>query len=560
MEESAFKKHEVKIWVGISLLAAAIRLVQLGQPQLSSAEAAIVMPALELANHTLTTAYANTAYTLLTALGFTLFDATTFLARLFPAICGTLLVLSPLLFRKYLSDKTALVIGILLALDPALIHASRQAGSVTFALLCTVLAVCGFLSCRWYLLAGSIVGVLIGGPASWTGLVITVVALLALRLITPFDLPMPESVTLKSKSLRGFLIAVIAVMTVFFIFPSGLGSVGEGIAKVFSQQVDREPIGLLPLLFLLLVSQPIGVIIGLAEVVSRGHKSKTVLFLMDWTLVALLLIIVLPNRSQGSLVWLSFPFVVLAGMRIGRWVDSMEGLNRYIVILALTELAFLVFIWLRVLSINSAFTSQASPWLLALSILLPILLIVGISLVFSWWIGPPTAVNGVNSGLLLATLIWTVSSAWHATGLPENGKAYIWREGAVALQERDLATTLEQLSTWQTREGLSIPILAEDLEVSSIRWILRNFEDVEYGAVTSDSASFPIILTRENAIFPDAANYRGQTFIFSESYPLNDMTPVQWFRWITLREIPKQESNLVLWARSALFPDGAANP
>src|SRR5690606_24605371 len=123
------------------LLGAGLRFLSLGSAELSELEAGWAMQALRVARGEPLAAapLAQPAYIFLTGLTFTVLPATNALARFWPALSGSLLVLLPLFFRKSLGRTAALIFAFGLALDPGLVAGARTAGgpvmAASFALL-----------------------------------------------------------------------------------------------------------------------------------------------------------------------------------------------------------------------------------------------------------------------------------------------------------------------------------------------------------------------------------------------------------------------------------------
>src|SRR5512138_3857470 len=89
-----------------------------------------------------------TAYVPLTAILFGIFDATNFLARFWPALAGTALVLTPWALRGRFSRPTAILLAFGLALDPGLVAMSHLAGSPMVAITFVVLTVLAWVNRR----------------------------------------------------------------------------------------------------------------------------------------------------------------------------------------------------------------------------------------------------------------------------------------------------------------------------------------------------------------------------------------------------------------------------
>ena len=166
---------------GLALaLGLGLRLYHLGAAPLTDAEPTLALQALDLFRGGQPLLGAQPAYILLTGLSFTLFTASAFLARLLPALAGSLLVLLPGLLRPLLGEAprlrwSGLVLAFGLALDPGLLAESRLAGGSCLPWLLGCWHWLYFPARRRLIWAGISAGLaLLSGPAFLHGLLILV--------------------------------------------------------------------------------------------------------------------------------------------------------------------------------------------------------------------------------------------------------------------------------------------------------------------------------------------------------------------------------------------------
>jgi predicted membrane-bound mannosyltransferase len=154
-----------------------MRLFQLGAGPLSEVEAGWALQALGVAHGQAQSLGAQPAYIILTSQLFSIISDSNFLARLYPAIAGSLLVWLPFFFRRSMGMSTwlhraGLVMAFGLAIDPGLVSLSRQVGSPIPALAFTLLALACLYN-RHMVWMGIAAGLaLLSGPAFLQGLLI----------------------------------------------------------------------------------------------------------------------------------------------------------------------------------------------------------------------------------------------------------------------------------------------------------------------------------------------------------------------------------------------------
>ncbi len=169
MNQSRLKLEHVLYGIAL-LLALYIRLAGANVIPLTNREADLALQALALARGQAVLVGPHPAYLALTTALMILFSAGNWVARFWPAVMGSLLVLVPALFRGRIGKLPAVLLAFFLALDPGLLAVSRQADSLSMALLFSMLAL-GLWINQKATLAGIAAGMaLLSGPQVWPGL------------------------------------------------------------------------------------------------------------------------------------------------------------------------------------------------------------------------------------------------------------------------------------------------------------------------------------------------------------------------------------------------------
>jgi 4-amino-4-deoxy-L-arabinose transferase-like glycosyltransferase len=214
------------------LLALALRLFQLGAVPLTDAEAGWALQARGLAQGGSAGLGAQPAYILLNSQLFSLFGDTNFMARLFPALAGSLLVWLPFLLRRWMGasswlHRAGLVLAFGLAIDPGLVSLSRQVGSPMPALAFTLLALAALYN-RQMIGLGIFAGLaLLSGPAFLQGVLVLGISWGLIRLASRknpqaqsdegIDVQPVETISSSeiSMALAAFLATLLVVGTLF---------------------------------------------------------------------------------------------------------------------------------------------------------------------------------------------------------------------------------------------------------------------------------------------------------------------------------------------------------
>jgi hypothetical protein len=178
---------EIAFYTLIFLAALALRLTNLGQPPLLESEANWAFQAWQLSQGESIPVASQVAYLSLTEGLFSFFTGTNFLARLWPAFIGSLLIWLPYLFRKELTRMPALILAGGLALAPTLVPVSRISGGPIPALTFLLLSVGAFhkMKIPWAIF---LLGLgLFSGPGFWIGFLLLAIAVLVCKLVIGFD-------------------------------------------------------------------------------------------------------------------------------------------------------------------------------------------------------------------------------------------------------------------------------------------------------------------------------------------------------------------------------------
>lgn len=170
-------------YAAVGLLAAALRLFQLGLRPLDAAEAEQALAALRFAGGEIQAAPVGTLPAQFTGnvTAFTLLGASDWTVRLVPALVGLLLALLPYGLRHRLGRGGALAASLLLAISPSAIYAARRVDSAALVAACGLALVVGLVHYMdfghrraLYLAAGALGLGLAAGPGFYSLLLILI--------------------------------------------------------------------------------------------------------------------------------------------------------------------------------------------------------------------------------------------------------------------------------------------------------------------------------------------------------------------------------------------------
>ena len=606
---------EASLYGAALLLALVLRLYNLGSAPLTDSEAGWAMQGLQLARPALQPAAwsfgSQPAYVILTGISFALFGASDFLARFWPALLGGLLALAPYAWRRELGRSAALILAFGLALDPGLVVVSRQAGGPMLAL------GFGLLSLSLWRLGRTIAsGILAGaallsGPAILTGGLGVGAALGLTRLLkrpaaaqTTIEGEI-EAETTQQRPLNAFwqrpelrklgIVAAAGVLLIgtFFIrYPQGLSAWFATLPDYLSAWTAPSGVSAVKLLATLIFYQPFALIfaiVGIGRLIlgSTAEASPsedaieteapikeaeqtnitTSALLWLWFLAALLLALLPAGRQVADLVWALPPLWALAALELAHYLP--EGKVHATARLTAVAEAILVLIlcglfWnTMIASTQSAVTVGIPTDGLRLAVLAGVLALIAlttalVSLGWSWRDGQ----LGLVWGLSAAFLIYLTAALWGAAQLRPNQPQELWGTIPGSGQADLLSKTIADLSNWNTGFPQMIDIISE-VDTPSLRWLLRDMPNSRFVNSPAIDERPSLLLTRSGQETPAlTAAYRGQDFAWWVLPGWEGMLPPDTISWLAFRQAPTISEQIILWARSDLFPgsDGASSP
>lgn len=563
--EKATKEH---LFYGLALLlAAAIRLVGLGEPSLSDAEATWAMQALDAARGGHALLGAQPGYILLTTATFFLSGTSEFLARFWPALAGTLLVLAPYWVRERIGRGAAVIMALALALEPSLVAASRQADGRMLAIAALTFAVVFFLrkNFRW---AGIAFGLaVLGGPSAWNGLLALGLGLGGIWLTGSKT----EETDTHPQQAWGMLLAwtagtIVVVGSLFGFMPGGLSALanslvacgqgwfgGDANVNIAIQQMFTGWILLSPLAF----------IFGCMGIFSALRRRDRVDQFLLWVWIFLFLIIlVYPGRRVADLAWAAVPFLAL-GARQAVSLSFPVELKQPIWGYTLLILVLTVSIWMNVSGFSFSIlpTDETLRWS---GILGALFLIASSFLLMAWgWTGR-VAWTGLGYGLSAALLIFTLATARAGAGLGSQPGMELWVDGAYPVEQKLAVKIIGDLAEMDKGARDSLDLVVTGLDVPSLRWALRNERGVKFISQLPQDARNSAIITPEtqDIALELSVPYTGQALIWSQSVDWPALLQQDLAQWFFYRDLPYRpdiikRQTMIIWLRSDLFPGRA---
>jgi hypothetical protein len=554
-------KIQVVLFSIAFLFALVFRLLLLGKTMLSDGESIIALQAMNNPAFPVSTAISNPAYYALTRLLFFIFSPTDFSARFFSAFFGSLLVLTPLFYRKWLGDKNSVLLSFLLALEPALFALSRQADSTTLAITATLFALGGFLNGQFVLCGISLAFTILGGPVFWPlALSIFLAALWSGTFskknsfrIFP-ELTRPSLVSL----LIGFTLALILIGTYWFLDPKLLSGIPTSLTTFVAQPAlpDNRLTTFILMLGAGIIYLPVYWIVGVIGIIRAIRVQDTLdMFLSRWLLVGFVIALVNPGRKLTDLAWVAIPLIVLVSRNLISLVEFPEDNRTVFFAKAAFDLIIFAFIWFNLLWVirNSALgLSELSLRLLAVAG--AILMIGLVTTLIGWGWSWRTSWKSFALSLMILLSISQLSSIRRAGGLALNPANEFFSNSPEVTDNGALNKILFQFSQNLKGKQPLKDVVVLSPYLPSLEWSLRGLPRVEFQDGLDPNASPDFVISPTDAKLTSRGDYRGESLVWQQTTAWENLQWYDWANWLAFRNTPTSKQSLLIWINTNLFP------
>jgi hypothetical protein len=503
---------------------------------------------------------------------FTLFGASDSLARLLPALFGTLLAMSPLFFRRHLGRMGALAAGAYLSISPTALVSARQLDGTMVSAAGTMIFLGGIVRFfesgrpRWLTVAGVSLGLAVAGGAAVYGLVVPLGLAWVLRSQLRSKGDGVGVVSGLSELGRhgarlgvSFGAAVLVFATGLGWNLPGIGAVGDHLASWMSR-FGPDPAASASPLLLLAAYELLGTVFGIGGVVWGALEDREPALLMGtWVGFGVAALALMPGRSPTDLIWVVLPLALLTGTAVQAVLRDAWRSNRA---LHLAYGAIVLVFWANVylmLARYGAHGDRADLALAAIGVALQGLLGLSFGLVLGAGSTGRTFTAATGGALLAVTL----AAGWGvAYGQPADPREALWGR-STASETRELVQTLEDLSWQRTGMPTTLPFAFEAPEDSVLAWTLRDFGQarrVDWLEDLAGDEAAPIIVTMGRDLEPRGAEgqaYTGQDFPLSRTWSPRDLacrvrvldcsTGVRWFLFRDRVPRPEPDQWVTLW-------------
>lgn len=538
------------VFAGIVILGLVLRFFNLGAAPLGESEAQQAYHVLNPADES----FVSPLYMSITSFLFWLFGATNFLARLLPALMGSALIFLPLFFQKEQKDGSALWIALWLAIDPGLVAASRQVNT-QILLLTTLLFSLVFLWNKKYFL-GLLFGLFsIFSTPFFFHILIPV-------LLTGFVATYFWGVELTSVRMKDFLktwiwivfLVVFLLISCFMVLPQNLGGWVNFLPQYLEAWRSSSETGYSLFVFGIIGYESALLFMAILGGVRFFRQNTTARVMLTGAGLILLWVLVFPGKQVLDLIFFIAPLTYLAGIQLHEMIQHSLRERRLSLVFGIALLG--IFAYLSQI-IFRGFGGE-NLFLKVLSILIPLLVAMILTLIVMWDSSLSTALHGIYWALGIFLILLSTFSLFRITSV-ESGKE-VWKVPGAIQGERTMLSFVKEVDEW--RKVRSTPLtVAIPADGYVWKWVFRNYSTVhlDLGTGLSNGLQPDILVTSSMVTMDNTAGYRGRVFQAGQIVNWALLSPSEWLEWTFSRNLPKeviQKQEVILWVRNEILAEG----
>jgi len=517
------------------------------------------------------------------AVAFAVASPTAAAARWLPLIAGLCLTLSPLMFRERLGRVPTLLATLLLAFSSSAIVTSRQMTGVGLAMLSVLIA----LKCLdWHLSSKNVASFVACGVALAVALLSDFAApLIAVSAALGFGFAMltDEEGQLTRDVVRqtweqlpwpgfliGFIAALVALGTLFFIAPQGLGAAADLWGRFFSGILIRP--ANTPYLGLVIgVYEPLLVVFGLIGAWIASQSPQPVLrFLAGWGVASLLVSLVYPGALPVHGLWSAVPLAALSAIALSDLAHIEHDAPRWAVWAhAVAVAATLAMIFNRVShQLRAPMTlpifKDVVSGVPGLSVQLDMVwLVIAAVLLILFWLAvasfwePNAALQGLGLGLALPGLLLMLGQSVSLAVVRQTSPYELINPYPAQDGVNRLAATAQEISEIAAGDRRTASITVQGQADSLVAFALQRFTNITFVERPTPNIQSVMVITPADGSSPFlGSSYIGQDFVVASQWDFASLDANQALLWLLYRAADSstvRQERVILWVREDVY-------
>ena len=502
-------------------------------------------------------------YQLLTKPLIALLGHSNLILRCWTILPGALVTLLPLLYEDILGKRTALILSILLALDPFQTANGILADGNALTMLTLFAAFGFFLRKKYGLGTTSFIAFLFSGPNVQYGIVLifmiaAITAMFGLR--GGYIKALKDIIQHIRKKLINAAVIVFLAALLLSILKISFSDIFSQLILILQNWQKLYAVGSYPQLFpqALLSYLPIFLVSIYPE--GRLHlKREVIIALYLGLLVMLLFVSLYPGHAVVDLVWVSLPVCLICAFKINNLIEKYHEftgkIHIYTILLSILLVSLAIHFGLLVYKLQYGIN-----WINELLSITTLLILIVMVIVFTAYNESlMLAVNTAGTGFLAVILAIQLTFTWRSTGLNGNPAAEIlwggYFEGDQTVNEIITNADLVSIDT-----GLVNEVALLDDTNAAVEWAVGQDYPIEAKYFGLDGEQYAVVITDSSSGLDGSVvdGYFGQNFI-ALSYPAWTWQPIKnlgssdFWAWLIWRRNEQISIYHYIWLDKNLF-------
>jgi hypothetical protein len=287
-------------------------------------------------------------------------------------------------------------------------------------------------------------------------------------------------------------------------------------------------------------------------------KDPPGIWLGVWTLVAILLAIVYPNRQVGDLAWALIPLWALAALELGRHFDFAGNNVWELAAITAVVIIFIIFGWLNTATLTTMdLAAPLTRTRIYMLLAVVFLIILSLLLAATGWSAAVARLGGVWGAVVCLTL-YTIALSTGTASLRQPLTYELWPPGPRPARLDIMLKVANQISEINRGDPAQLNLTILAMESPSLHWLFRDWKVTDVNELAPDSSP-EMILTPPGDV-KLSATYRGEPLVVSQVVDWGHATSAQWLKWFVYKQIPAASQQVDLWVRSDLMLDSQGLP
>ncbi|GMQ78378.1 MAG: hypothetical protein BMS9Abin02_0884 [Anaerolineae bacterium] len=492
--------------------------------------------------------------------------------RIVPALFGMALVPMPWFLRDRVGKIGALIAGLLFAISPTLVLASRTAGGLSAALFAGMLVFVVWLRFnetkddKW--LFGIAIGLAIGFVSAEIFFSIILSLLLAWLIQSNFGRPIQDREIGKETAASRprprkiiwpvllFSAIVLLGSTAIFLNLRGFGSALSLLTDWLNLfRLSGDALALVSPILSLARYELILLLLGGVAVIWATWKGESFPMLLAYWFILTLILTFLQRGFVYNVLILALPGVLLIGTFLSSIFQKPVTAFQLILISLIVVLGSIVLVniarYARLLTVPD---STVLTYNVLLSIVLVAVIAIAVLLAWNW------DETGTLQSVIISALIMLVIVSWGTAWWMSRNAANDTRERWVSLATDDdiflLADAVEDVSWQLTNSGNGLRVTST-ISSPVLQWYLRDLDQLDLVSTLPQDLSSDALLTDSNMRPALENEYIGSSFSYLRPDTTHILEIGQALRWWLFHQspVPINEESLILWVRADLFEE-----